>query len=475
MLADATPMRETLGELASALDALKALRAGTLLERYGPYPKQAAFHAAGEVHRERLFMAANQVGKTFAGACEVAMHATGRYPQWWSGRRFDRPTRWWVAGVTAEATRDNPQRLLLGPPGVEAEGSGVVPAHDVVSRVVSRSAPGAVDGVRVRHIGGGESWIGFKSYAQGREKWQGETLDGVWFDEEPPDSIYAEGLTRTNATGGLVFLTFTPLLGMSGVVSRFLTGRSPDRAVIQMGLTEAGHYDAEQAARIAASYGEGDRAARARGEPSLGSGRVFTIPEDRIRCEPFTPPAHWAQIAALDFGWDHPTAAVRLAWDRDHDAVYVMQAYRARQRTPSEHAEHLRVWGAIAFAWPQDGLQHEKGSGQPLAAQFQKAGLSMLAKPATFPDGGVSVEAGVLEMIERLRAGRLKIFAGLDDWFSEYRLYHRKEGRIVKERDDLLSATRYGLMALRHASPLTRPLRPAFADDRYGYGGRDEH
>ena len=52
-------------------------------------------------------------------------------------------------------------------------------------------------------------------WARGRQKWQGETLDFVWFDEEPPFDIYMEGLTRTNASNGIVWLTFTPLLGMS--------------------------------------------------------------------------------------------------------------------------------------------------------------------------------------------------------------------------------------------------------------------
>ena len=73
----------------------------------------------------------------------------------------------------------------------------------------------------VRHVSGRNSTLGFKSYDQGREKWQGETLDVVWLDEEPPLDVYMEALTRTNATGGLVFLTFTPLLGMSEVVRLF--------------------------------------------------------------------------------------------------------------------------------------------------------------------------------------------------------------------------------------------------------------
>ena len=68
--------------------------------------------------------------------------------------------------------------------------------------------PDAVDGVAVQHVSGGRSTLGFKSYDQGRAKWQAETLDFVWFDEEPPMDLYTEGLTRTNATQGIVWLTF---------------------------------------------------------------------------------------------------------------------------------------------------------------------------------------------------------------------------------------------------------------------------
>src|SRR5690348_9016116 len=97
------------------LDRVSAARASEDgIGRYAPYPKQAEFHAAGAHHRERLLLAGNQLGKTLAGAVEEAIHATGRYPPWWRGRRFDRPTHSWVAGVTGESTRDNVQRLLLG-------------------------------------------------------------------------------------------------------------------------------------------------------------------------------------------------------------------------------------------------------------------------------------------------------------------------------------------------------------------------
>src|SRR5215470_19562823 len=83
-------------DLPSVLSALQSEKQRRLTEDrlryYAPYPKQADFHAAGVTHRERLLMAGNQIGKTMAGGMEAAMHATGRYPDWWKGRRFDRPT-----------------------------------------------------------------------------------------------------------------------------------------------------------------------------------------------------------------------------------------------------------------------------------------------------------------------------------------------------------------------------------------------
>jgi phage terminase large subunit-like protein len=208
---------------------LEARAGKTALDLYSPYPKQRAFHNSGLDHGDRLLCAANQVGKTTAGGMEWAMHLTARYPHWWHGKTFNTPVRLWAAGVTAESTRDNPQRILLGPPQQkERWGVGAIP-HDAIKEIrPARSVANAIDSIVVKWGGGGdvqmgESVLAFKSYEKGREKWQGETLNGVWFDEEPPLDIYSEGLTRTNATGGITIVTFTPLLGMSDVVLLFLS------------------------------------------------------------------------------------------------------------------------------------------------------------------------------------------------------------------------------------------------------------
>lgn len=169
-------------------------------------------------------MAGNQLGKTVAGSAEWAIHLTGRYPDWWPGVRFEEPGRWWAAGETKVSTRDSIQKLLVGNPENEAEwGTGMIPGDDIVDTYRAMGVANALDSVTVKHVSGGTSTLLFKAYEQGRAKWQADTLLGVWFDEEPPLDIYTEGLTRTNATGGIAMLTFTPLKGMSDVVRMFLT------------------------------------------------------------------------------------------------------------------------------------------------------------------------------------------------------------------------------------------------------------
>jgi phage terminase large subunit-like protein len=396
-------------------------------------------------------MAANQVGKTWAAGFELAMHATGQYPDWWEGRRYEQATTWWAAGVTGESTRDNPQRILLGRPG--SWGTGAIPKAAIVDTSSARGLADAVDTIRIAHVSGQPSSIQLKSYEKGREKWQGETLTGgVWFDEEPPQAIYTEGLTRTNATGGMTLITFTPLLGMTEVVRRFLLEPSSDCHVTKMTIEDAEHYSPEQRQAIINTYAPYERDARTQGIPQLGSGRVFPIGQQEIECDSFSIPSHWVQLCGLDFGWDHPSAGIRMAWDRDADVLYVTAAHRAREQTPLMFAAAVKPWGQwLPWAWPHDGLQHDKGSGDQLAKQYRDHGLNMIKARATFPDGSNGLEAGITEMLDRMETGRLKVFKHLSQWFEEFNLYHRKEGLIVKLNDDLISATRYAMMMRRHA------------------------
>src|SRR5262249_5833891 len=156
-------------------------------------------------------------------------------------------------------------------------------AADILSITTARNIADQIDTVSVRHVSGEASRIAFKSYQKGREKWQAETLDWVWFDEEPPIEIYMEGVTRTNATNGLQWLTCTPLKGMSDVVSRFMLDPNAGRQITQMSLDEVGHLTARQRARIIAQYPPHEVEARTKGVPVMGSGRVFPVAEGIVR------------------------------------------------------------------------------------------------------------------------------------------------------------------------------------------------
>lgn len=455
------------------------------LHQYEPYPKQLEFHAAGAKAgiKERLLIAGNQLGKTLSASREAAMHATGIYPDWWPGAVFLKPTIGWAASNTSQGTRDSVQRMLLGQPS--DWGTGAIPKKSIID--IKKATHGVADSVEiitVRHQPtGGTSRITLKTYDQGRLRWQGDTINWLWCDEEPELEIYSEGVTRTNATGGIVFITFTPLLGVSDVVRRFLIERLVGTHVTTMTIDDALHYTPEERARVVAAYPLHERDARSKGIPILGEGRIFPIEEVMVAEAPLQIPAHWPRIAAIDFGYNHPTAIVWVAWDRDTDTMHVYDCYRRKEATPATHSIALRSRGIwIPVAWPHDGLQHDKGgSCLTLAQQYRDMGCNMLLAHATHPpakgqkegEGGYGLEAGIEKMFDRMQAGQLKVARHLTDWWEEFRMYHRKDGQVVKEGDDLMSATRIAMMMLRKAvvaKPPRQPVIPGFRQTVPGMG-----
>ena len=189
------------------------------------YPKHMAFFQAGQHYRQRCFMAANRVGKTEgAGGYETVLHLTGRYPNWWCGRRFDHPVDAWAVGKTADTTRDILQHKLLGctSPDSDSVGTGLIPADCIVRMTRRMGIPDCVQDMYIRHSSGGLSCLSFKSYKQGRGSFEGTAKHVIWLDEEPPEDIYAECLLRTMTVGGILYLTFTPLEGVSTIVQQFL-------------------------------------------------------------------------------------------------------------------------------------------------------------------------------------------------------------------------------------------------------------
>jgi phage terminase large subunit-like protein len=165
------------------------------------------------------------------GAYETSLHLTGIYPDWWVGRRFDRPVRWWAGGKTNETTRDIVQAKLFGKVSHEGgrkgvAGTGLIRGDTIAPGGIAwkQGVQDLIDTALVRHISGGWSEIGLKSYQQGRGSFEGTERDGIWLDEEPPIEIYNECLIRTATTGGMIYITFTPLDGVTETVLQFLPG-----------------------------------------------------------------------------------------------------------------------------------------------------------------------------------------------------------------------------------------------------------
>ncbi|WP_375188421.1 terminase large subunit domain-containing protein [Sphingobium yanoikuyae] len=196
------------------------------------YKKHMEFFRLGAKVRARCFMAANRVGKTFsAGGYEMSCHLTGRYPHWWEGRRFRHPIRAWACGKTNETTRDIVQTTLLGDIEYQGnrkmvDGAGVIPRDCIGlhsgSVTWKQGVADLIDTIKIKHISGGWSKLGLKSYQQGRGAFEGTAQHVIWDDEEPPMDVYNEQVIRTATTKGIMMLTFTPLEGMSDVVQQFL-------------------------------------------------------------------------------------------------------------------------------------------------------------------------------------------------------------------------------------------------------------
>ncbi len=200
---------------------------GSLIYARSLYPKQVEFFDAGRQYRERALLAANRLGKTVSGGYEMTCHLTGLYPHWWTGRRFDKPIRAWAAGKTNETTRDIVQTTLLGDilgSGMTKRfsGTGVLPGALLGQHTWKQGVSDLADTIKVQHVSGSSSRLGFKSYQQGRGSFEGTAVHVVWYDEEPPIDVYNEGLIRTATTNGIALMTVTPMEGLTETVLQFM-------------------------------------------------------------------------------------------------------------------------------------------------------------------------------------------------------------------------------------------------------------
>lgn len=400
------------------------------------YHKHMEFFAGGALFRERLFRAANRSGKSEAGAYEVVCHLTGLYPHWWVGKRFNRPVNCLVAGETGKLVRDSIQEKLVGPPSMI--GTGMIPFDCIVEKRSKSGIPDAIDVVYVKHASGKQSVLQFQSFDQGREAFQATARDVIWLDEEPPLPVYTEALTRTMTTQGVVITTFTPLKGISETV-QFLEQKHRDGKICTVTATwdDAPHLTEKDKDDLLSAFPPHQRDARTKGIPALGSGAIYPIPESDIVVAPFEIPLFWRRAYGLDVGWNR-TAAIWGAYDDDNDVLYLYSEHYRGQAEPSVHADAIRARGdTIKGVIDPASRGRSQKDGDQLLRHYQDLGLNL-----SLAQNGV--ESGIFDVYQRLSSGRLKVFSTLQNWLQEYRVYRRDDnGRVVKENDHLMDASRY--------------------------------
>src|SRR3990167_4283726 len=468
---------DPLKEILEIVGQIEQNRRTSILDYYRPYPFQREFHNAvgyqtQKPASQRVLLAANQVGKTHCGAMETAIHATGRYPAWWKDARFVRPVEILVGSKTNDSAKKVAQNELFGDPLDDSKlGTGTIPLDCIVRAKITRKpgVPNAIQDALAPHetdgVFDGYSKITIMAYEQKAVAFMGMRVDIGWPDEEPPIEIWSQFIRATiSRRDAVLYITFTPEEGMTEVVTQFMNDLRVGQALVRATWDDATHISADEKEQRLAALPPHEREMRSRGIPQFGSGLVFPVMDDDILIEPREVPSYWPQIIGIDFGYDHPFAAARLAWDRESDCIYLCSEYRETKQTPPIHAAAVKPWGNwIPVVWPHDGMSHDKGSGIPLAEQYRGYDLNLLRDPFSNPPplgqkegaGGNGVEVGVMEMLTRMQTNRFKVFNTCRQWMDEKRIYHRQDGKLVKIRDDIISASRYAVMSMRHARTKT--------------------
>lgn len=208
-------------------DALETLYPADGPLRRELYVKHMAMFEAGKTHQERICLGGNRVGKTLGiGGYETALHLSGLYPDWWPGRRFDKPILAWAAGTKATKVRDVNQKFLLGKlikgAGFTQSRGGLIPAARIARLTRKTGVSDAIDQAFVNHVSGWENTLTFKSYEEGRTSFEAEEVDFIWLDEESTKGIYDECKLRILTVAGSILSTFTPIEGMTELTQKLL-------------------------------------------------------------------------------------------------------------------------------------------------------------------------------------------------------------------------------------------------------------
>lgn len=414
------------------------------------YPRHIEFLSGGAKYGERLFSAANQVGKTLTILLEGYFHASGRYPQWWEGKRFRRPTTGIIGAESWEHIRTGIQSKLLtgGDRGYQERGCGIIPKKllDQAKYVSKGNVAGVYAEIYIPHITGGMSKMIFRTYDR-QEAWESMTVNWVMLDEEPPRDIYTEASMRVLANNGTIAIGFTPDSGLTETVLHFFkegdfaAGAADGKLVVMVGWDDVPHISEEAKAKAFAQIPEQLRDAKTKGIPYLGAGRVFSFDLNHYTEEPFQIPEHYERCYAVDPGVAK-TAVLWGATDPDSGITYVYNEYSALHLSIYTIADAIKAHGEwIPGVIDPFYRMLSSESTKPTIELLKESGLDIefvSRHTNNFKEGGIeSVKVKFL-------TGKLKIFKTCNQLLNQLKFYHRTDrGKTGNTPDDFVDSLRY--------------------------------
>ena len=420
--------------------------------------KQLAFHKCQK--RNRWVFGGNRSGKTECGAVEAVYMARGIHPY-----RQNRDNVFgWVVSLSQQVQRDVAQQKILS-----YLNRAWIEDVSMISGKKDSLEYGVIDQIRIKNVFGGTSVIGFKSCDQGREKFQGSSLDFVWFDEEPPEDIYDECLMRVLDKEGDIFGTMTPLKGLTFIYDRiYLNSNNSDQVWYEfMEWADNPYLNKSEVDSLTSSLSSDQLDSRRYGRFKSNSGLVYTEFDENVHVlsEPFNIPFDWQDAISIDPGLNNPLSCHWYAVDYDGN-VYVVAEHFEAQRDITYHAEQIKRISE-KLSWHKDGKGRLKAFIDSAANQKTLASTKSVSE--LFFEQGILVNPNVnkdmFSGIQRVKQylkvvdgkPKLFIFPNCTNLIRELKSYRWGEGDLPKKTDDhALDELRYYLMTKPEAHPIKK-------------------
>ena len=451
------------------------------LKYFRPFDYQKQFYATGAHCDRRGILAANRIGKTVSTCFETAYHLTGLYPEWWVGKRYDKPVTVFVAGESWQQTAMVLQNELLGTPDSKISnqiGSGSIPRKLIVFDTMRSEGPNIIS-VEVMHTSGQRSRLVFGNYTQEVRNLQGFKLDFCVLDEQPPDPFFSELVTRTATTQGQVMCSFTPLKGINGLVSKFWN-REPGYEFIRVSWDMVPEYDLwgepfllnATRRQLERDYLPHEREARIAGKPVMGKGAVFqlrTWPTYKSGEFDWDTMVGMEQIIALDLGLvNDATVISRMFHQPKTGTVWLDRQIIVsglEEANPTNYIHHLKlphVAGA-PIVLPADASTSGRYTMSSLSIRelFEEHNLNVLKKPIMNPPdptGKVTNHKsfGINIMRQMMEEETFLINDNCTTFLTQAQNYFVDEHGRFSDPDDCIDSARYALLGCLNG--LSEPL-----------------